>query len=115
MTPKQQNALLTGDETCGYGDSAYGMSQKNNEAYREYGMETEFHEKGKRNAPLTPLQKKNNRTKSYIRARVEHPFAWIKNWYSYTKVRCRGLKKNTFHWFLLCSIYNFELLARRYT
>ena len=28
---QQQNALLTGDETLAFGDSAYGMSEKNNE------------------------------------------------------------------------------------
>lgn len=111
---QQQNALMTGDETRGWGDSAYGMSEKNNQAYRDCGMRTEFHEKGKRNAPLTPLQKENNRIKSAIRAKVEHPFAWIKNRYMHTKVKYRGLEKNAAHWFLICGIYNFELLARKY-
>lgn len=111
---QQQNALMTGEETCGYGDSAYGMSEKNNQAYRDCGMKTEFHEKGKRNAPLTPLQKENNRIKSAIRAKGEHPFAWIKNRYAYTRVRYRGFKKNAAHWFLISAIYNFERLARRY-
>ena len=84
---QQQNALMNGDETCGYGDSAYGMSSINNEIYELCGMETQFHEKGKRNAPLTSLQKENNRIKSMIRAKVEHPFAWIKTRYMNTKAR----------------------------
>ena len=108
---QQQNALMTGEETCGYGDSAYGMSEKNNQAYRDCGMKTEFHEKGRRNYPLTSLQKENNRIKSTVRAKVEHPFAWIKTRYMYVKVRYRGLKKNSAHWFLLSAIYNFERLA----
>jgi IS5 family transposase len=32
---QQQNALLTGDETLGFGDSAYGMSENNNNIYEE--------------------------------------------------------------------------------
>lgn len=32
----------------------------------------------------------------------------------YDKVRYRGLIKNASHWFLICAIYNFELLASRY-
>jgi len=111
---QQQNALMNGEETCGYGDSAYGMSEKNNQAYQDCGMETQFHEKGVRGSPLTPLQKENNRIKSTVRAKVEHPFAWIKNRYMYTKVKYRGLAKNANHWFLVSAIYNFELLARRY-
>ena len=111
---KQQNALMTGDETCGYGDSAYGMSNKANEIYELCGMKTEFHEKGVRNAPLTSFQKETNRIKSTIRAKVEHPFAWIKTRYMHKKVRYRGLVKNSFHWFLISAIYNFELLARKY-
>ena len=111
---QQQDALMTGEETCGYGDSAYGMDEKKKQEYQDCGMQTEFHEKGKKNHPLTPDQKESNRIKSTVRAKVEHPFAWIKNRYMYTKVRYRGLTKNAFHWFLICSIYNFELLARKY-
>lgn len=111
---QQQDALMTGDETCAYGDSAYGMSKKKNQFYEAHGVKTEFHEKGVRNNPLTPLQKESNRIKSTIRARVEHPFAWIKTRYMYTKVRYRGLAKNAMHWFIISSIYNFELIARRF-
>lgn len=111
---KQQNALMNGEETCAHGDSAYGMSRINNEIYEMCGMETQFNEKGVRNAPLTPFQKESNRIKSSIRAKVEHPFAWIKTRYMHSKVRYRGLKKNSFHWFLVAAIYNFELLGRKY-
>ena len=111
---QQQDALMNGDETCGYGDSAYGMSKEKNLFYEELGMQVEFHEKGVRGAPLTPYQKEQNRIKSTIRAKVEHPFAWIKGRYMYTKTKYRGMLKNSMHWFLLSAIYNFDLLARRY-
>lgn len=109
----QQNALMTEEETHLYGDAAYGMSQKKNQAYEDIGLETHFNEGAFRNNPLTHLQKEQNRIKSITRAKVEHPFAWIKNRYMYTKVRYRGLRKNAMDWFLIAAIYNFEQIARR--
>ena len=38
--------------------------------------------------------KRKNKTKSKIRAKVEHPFRILKRVFGYTKVRYRGLKKN---------------------
>lgn len=111
---QQENALMNGDETCRYGDSAYAMTKVGNEINEMCGMKSQCHEKGRRNAPLTSLQKEMNRIKSTIRAKVEHPFAWIKTRYAYTKVLYRGLVKNSAHWFLISAIYNFELLARKY-
>ena len=35
------------------------------------------------------------KTKAGIRAKVEHPFRVIKRQFGYSKVRYRGLKKNT--------------------
>ncbi len=40
------------------------------------------------------LQKKKNRSKSRVRAKVEHPFRILKRIFGFTKVRYRGLKKN---------------------
>lgn len=111
---QQQNALMSGEETCAYGDSAYGSSDKKNQSYNDCGVETQFNQSARRNNPLTPLQKAQNRIKSIIRAKVEHPFAWIKNRYMHTKVRYRGLTKNSMHWFFISAVYNFDLLARKY-
>lgn len=111
---QQQNALMTGDETELYGDSAYGLSPKWNEAYEDCGVKACFHEKGVRGRPLTPYQKECNRIKSTVRAKVEHPFAWIKGRYMHSRTSYRGLKKNSMHWFLIAAIYNFEHLARKY-
>lgn len=86
---KAQDALMLGEESVLYGDSAYGMSQNKNEWYNELGIQTELHEKGKRNAPLTPFQKEQNRIKSSVRAKVEHPFATLKTRYGNYRVRYR--------------------------
>lgn len=110
----QQNALMTGEETNLYGDSAYGMSEAKKQAYRDSGLETHFNERPVRNKPLMHLQKEENRIKSVIRAKVEHPFAWIKYRYMKTRVRYRGLHKNAMDWFLTAAIYNFEQMARRW-
>lgn len=40
------------------------------------------------------LQRKKNRTKSSVRARVEHPFRILKRVFGFEKVRYRGLAKN---------------------
>lgn len=40
------------------------------------------------------FQKKKNRTKSRVRAKVEHPFRILKRVFGFVKVRYRGLKKN---------------------
>jgi len=38
--------------------------------------------------------KRKNKTKSRVRAKVEHPFRILKRVFGFTKVRYRGLKKN---------------------
>ena len=55
---------------------------------------------GKRRAldkshPIEALVDQAERLKASIRAKVEHPFRVIKRQFGFTKVRYRGLKKNT--------------------
>ena len=108
---QEQNTLMTGDETELYGDSAYKSKKKEN-LYQACGLKTDFNERGARNHPLTFFQKKQNRIRSFVRARVEHPFAWIKTRYGYEKVRYRGLIKNAMHWLFISALYNFDRIAR---
>ena len=56
-----------------YADSAY-RSKESEETLASNGFESQIHEKGARNHPLTDEQKASNRIKSKIRARVEHVF-----------------------------------------
>jgi len=56
-----------------YADSAY-RSKDQEESLAGNGFESQIHEKGARNRPLTDEQKASNRIKSKIRARVEHVF-----------------------------------------
>jgi IS5 family transposase len=48
------------------------------------------------------LQRRKNRTKARVRAKVEHPFRILKRVFGFVKVRFRGLKKNHDH---LCAAF----------
>jgi IS5 family transposase len=56
-----------------YGDSAYTGEEVQKCIPKK--IMNRIHEKGYRNRPLTKTQKRNNKAKSRIRARVEHVFA----------------------------------------
>ena len=51
--------------------------------------------------------------KAQVRAKVEHPFRVIKRQFGYTKVRFRGLAKNTAQLVTLFALSNLWM-ARRY-
>jgi transposase, IS5 family len=101
--------LLHGQETRVYGDQAYrGQRQVirehapqakdfTNRRYRHNGMVDEVH-KGK------------NRTKSRVRAKVEHPIGVIKRIFGFVKVRYRGLEKNANRLFATCALANLYLV-----
>ena len=66
-----------------------------------------------RHRPLSEEQRDHNRTKSKVRAKVEHAFLVIKQIFGWTKVRYRGLAKNT-HWFQIsCGLANLYLVRWR--
>lgn len=89
---QQADALMTGDEGGeAYGDSAYGSKRRNGFLAEMDGNEItpQFNERGARNKPLSLLQKEQNRIRSQVRAKVEHPFATLKKRYGNYKVRYR--------------------------
>src|ERR1700726_971371 len=59
------------------------------------------------------VQRAKNRTKSKVRARVEHAIGVIKRVFSFAKVRYRGLKKNTHRLLVTCALANL-FMARRH-
>lgn len=62
-----------GNKRAVYADSAY-RSQEHEEKLAADNMPSQICEKGTRGHPLTDAQKETNRTKSKVRARVEHVF-----------------------------------------
>jgi IS5 family transposase len=104
--------LLHGNETRLWGDSAYAGQGEKIKAKAPKALNF-TNEKGYRNAPLTDQQKAKNRTKSKVRALVEHSFLTIKQLFKFTKVRYKGLRKNAHRFFVACGLANLHR-ARRF-
>lgn len=69
--------------------------------------------KGSRHKPLAASDRSRNRTKSKVRAKVEHVFGVMKRIFGFTKVRYRGLAKNAHALFVLSALTNLYLARRR--
>lgn len=104
--------LLHGAETRVWGDAAYTGQ---GETLREHAPRAQdfTHDKGYRHRPLTDEQRAKNRTKSKVRAKVEHPIGVIKRVFGFTKVRYRGLAKNANRLFVACALANLFMVRRR--
>ena len=59
------------------------------------------------------LERAKNRTKSKVRAKVEHPIGIIKRVFGFAKARYRGLRKNAHRLLVTCALANL-LIARRH-
>ena len=104
--------LLHGDETRVWGDQAYrGQGEKIreqapnaadfvNRRYRHRGVVDEE-------------ERRRNRTKSKVRAKVEHTFGVIKRTFGFAKVRYRGLEKNADRLFVASALANLFLVRDR--
>jgi IS5 family transposase len=104
--------LLHGKETRVWGDKAYRGQRAvirrhapkaqdfTNRRYRHRGVVGE-------------IERAKNRTKSKIRARVEHSIGVIKRVFGFAKVRYRGLNKNTHRLLVTCALANL-FMARRH-
>lgn len=96
----QAHALLHGDEEHVFADAGYQGVGKRDECK---GIEVTWHvamRPGKRKAldkdsEIGKLRDQIERIGASIRAKVEHPFRVIKRQFGHTKVRYRGLAKNT--------------------
>src|ERR1017187_8906204 len=90
--------LLHGNEKKVWGDAGYqGQTEKIHEAAPKAQDMTNRRVKTKQG--VDEDEKRKNRTKSRVRAKVEWPFRILKRVFGYTKVRYRGILKNH-HWHL---------------
>ena len=92
-----------------WGDSAY-RSENIEEVLNLLNFESQIHERGYRNNPLTEEQKERNREKSKIRAKVEHVFASLSQMGG-KLVRSIGLERVSLHIGLKNLTYNFQRLV----
>src|ERR671934_250040 len=103
--------LFDGQETRVWGDQAYRGQRVvirqhapkardfTNRRYRHRGVVDE-------------VERAKNRTKSKVRARVEHAIGVIKRVFGFAKVRYRGLKKNTQRLLVTCALANLFMVRR---
>jgi len=85
--------LLHGEERKVWGDAGY---QGQTEAIKEAAPKAQDMtcKRTRFKNYVDELQKKKNRSKSSVRAKVEHPFRILKRVFGFDKVRYRGIAKN---------------------
>jgi IS5 family transposase len=112
----QGHGLLHGEEAMVFGDAGYQGATKRPEA-----TGVDWHvamRPGKRraldkNSPWGNLLDKAEQLKASVRAKVEHPFRVIKCQFGFTKVRYKGLLKNTAQLVTLFALSNLWMARRR--
>ncbi|MFS1526117.1 IS5 family transposase [Microbulbifer sp. 2304DJ12-6] len=106
--------LLHGEENRVWGDSGYTGAEKREELKDK---KVEWHIAMKpsklKTLPGKEELKAAEKIKAQIRAKVEHPFRYIKCIFGYRKVRYRGLEKNTQRLCLLAGFTNL-LIGKKY-
>ncbi|MEZ5659460.1 MAG: IS5 family transposase [Burkholderiaceae bacterium] len=113
----QGHELLHGKEKRVFADAGYqGIEQRDGAK----NADTKWYvamRRGKRRAltesVLDRLTEQREKLKASIRAKAEHPFHIVKNTFGLSKVRYRGLAKNTAQLFTLFGMANL-LIARRW-
>lgn len=104
--------LLHGEEKALYGDQAY-WSELHRHAARQHGVRYRVNRRPNPGKPLSAHQRKLNRLRSATRARGEHAFHVVKRLWGFTKVRYRGLAKNTARLYAMFALANLYLVRRR--
>jgi IS5 family transposase len=103
--------LLHGQERQMYGDSAYAGQKELIRAKAPQAADC-TNQRVRKGSPLEDLARAVNRSKSSVRARVEHVFAVVKRLWGFDKVRYRGLAKNATRSFVALGLANI-FLARK--
>ena len=106
--------LLHGKERCVWTDAGYQGVEKRPE---NGGMRIEWRvamrPSVRRGLDPESAQAQGEKRKASIRAKVEHPFLYVKRHFGYAKVRYRGLYKNTQRLAMLFGLANL-LKAERF-
>ena len=112
----QGHALLHGQETVVFADAGYQGAAKRQEAT---GVQWQVAMRpGKRraldkNSPWGSLLDQAEKLKASVRAKVEHPFRVLKCQFGFTKVRYKGLAKNTAQLMTLFALGNLWMARRQ--
>ena len=109
-------ALLHGDEEVAFGDAGYQGVHKRPEAVGPtWHVAMRPGLRKKLNPFIEPdfVAERVEKMKASIRAKVEHPFRVIKRQFGFTKVRYRGLAKNTAQLVTLFALSNVWMARRK--
>ena len=107
--------LLHGKEKVVYADAGYTGADKRS---RRRKLTWQIAAKRGRilampDGPQKRALQRREHDKASIRARVEHPFQTVKGFFGYTKVRFRGLAKNTAHILMLFALANLHRARKK--
>jgi IS5 family transposase len=114
----QVDQLLHDEETYVCGDAGYTGAQKRPEhegrqvIWSISARPSSYKKHGKKSL-ITRVKRKIEYAKSQLRAKVEHPFRVIKRQFGYTKVRFRGLVKNTAQQVTLFALSNLWMVRKK--
>lgn len=99
--------LLHGKEERVWGDAGYvGIEKRDEHKGRDVDWFIARRPGKLRVLPKESPERQLEKTKAQVRAKVEHPFLWIKKIFGYSKVRYRGLNKNENRLYILAGFYN---------
>ena len=104
--------LLHGKETRVWGDQAY-QGQTDVIHQRAPRARDFTNRRYRRGAHINEVEKARNRSKSRVRAKVEHVIGVIKRVFGFCKVRYRGLAKNLHRLQVTCALANLFMVRRR--
>ncbi|MGI6790332.1 IS5 family transposase [Aminivibrio sp.] len=108
---KMVEDILHGEENAVFGDSAY-MGKTEEIAKKAPGALDLTQTRGTKNRKLTEEEKETNRLLSKTRSRGEHIFLIAKRIFGFSKVRYKGLAKNTNFVFVLFALSNLYMVRR---
>ena len=109
-------ALLHGQEHAAFGDSGYqGVHKRAGAAGPTWHVAMRPGKRRLLNPFIEPefMAERVEKMKASIRAKVEHPFRVIKQQFGFTKVRYRGLMKNTAQIVTLFALSNLWMARKR--
>ena len=111
----QGHGLLHGDEKVVFADAGYlGASKLAEPTGVDWRVAMRpGKRKQQKHTPWGEVTEQVEKLKARVRAEVEHPFRVIKRQFGCTKVRCRGLKKNTAQLITLFALSNIWMARDR--
>ena len=105
--------LLHGDETRVWGDGAYQGQREVIRACAPRAQDCTQRRCRYKGEIVDEAAWAKNRTKSKVRAKVEHVFQVMKLKFGFVKVRYRGLKKNGHRLFVTCALVNLYMSRKK--